>query len=133
MTEADLAAIENVERRRFLQAGLTIAWATPVILTLGASPASAQSCVPLGGACDACGDISCCVPAGQPYSCCCASTPNCPDPAPQVCRTPQDCQNLFGGTGPENDACYLIEFPGGGAGASLTSMRTSAARKRKYK
>ncbi len=123
MTEADLAAIENVERRRFLQAGLTVAWATPVILTLGASPASAQSCMPVGATCDACEGIACCVPAGAPFSCCCSTDDSCPDPA-QVCRTPADCLALGG-------ECFGIE----GAGASSTSstsMRTTSTRKAKY-
>ena len=34
MTEADLVTQEGMERRRFLKAAATVAWATPAILTL---------------------------------------------------------------------------------------------------
>src|SRR3712207_7698793 len=52
---------EGMERRRFLRAAATVAWATPAILTLTANRAGAQSCVPQGASCDVCVGVNCCI------------------------------------------------------------------------
>lgn len=128
MTEADLVTQEGMERRRFLKAAATVAWATPAILTLTANRAGAQSCVPQGAPCDACIGINCCITAGDPLPCCCSSVndPTCPG----VCSTQAGCEALFpSGPGtPPNDpeSCF---YPGGGG---ITMARTTAtARKAK--
>jgi hypothetical protein len=120
VTEADLAAQEGMERRRFLKAAATVVWATPAILTLTANRAGAQSCVPRGAPCDACQGVNCCVQGGDPIPCCC-SDPDDVTTCDGVCRTTAECQAIFPG-GPANDpdACF---YPGG-TGASSSTVRT---------
>ena len=59
----------EIERRRFLKGAATVAWATPLILTMSAHTAGAQamSCIPEGSACSACAGMPCCG-----AKCCCA-------------------------------------------------------------
>ena len=66
-----------MERRRFLRNAATVAWATPVIMTLGASGAQAQavSCVKPGAACGSGSPTPtnpCCDTTG--LYCCCQET-----------------------------------------------------------
>lgn len=59
------------DRRQFLKKAATVAWATPLVLTVGASRAGAQgvSCLPSlticgipdGGGCDTTGFTACCM------------------------------------------------------------------------
>ena len=120
MTEADLVTQEGMERRRFLRAAATVAWATPAILTLTANRAGAQSCVPQGAPCDACIGVNCCIAGSDPLPCCC-SDPNTPD-CPGVCRTQAACMTLFpGGPASDPDACF---YPGGTGSAAARSVST---------
>src|SRR3712207_3148756 len=63
-----------MERRRFIRNAATIAWAAPVILTLGASAAQAQavSCVAAGEACGVGSPTPTrpCCDTGGAYCCC---------------------------------------------------------------
>lgn len=59
----------EVDRRRFLRRAAVIAWAAPVVATLGSGPAYAQTCVPAGDACgtftggSTCSNVrACCTP-----------------------------------------------------------------------
>lgn len=73
---------DGIERRRFLKGAATVAWATPLILTMTAHQAGAQamSCLPNSGPCDACTGMPCC-DADPPDDggCCCsdALVPGC--------------------------------------------------------
>lgn len=60
------------DRRRFIKGAATVAWATPLILTLGASAANAQNLpVPSPAAC---------IPAAnKPEGCPCSSSAQCAD------------------------------------------------------
>jgi hypothetical protein len=60
--DARIGTEEGIERRRFLKGAATVAWATPLILTMSAHQAGAQgmSCLPNGGPCDACFGMPCC-------------------------------------------------------------------------
>ena len=75
-------ADQGIERRRFIQGAATVMWATPLILTLTADHANAQtmSCIPNQSPCDACQGVSCC-DADPPDDggCCCsdALAPGC--------------------------------------------------------
>jgi hypothetical protein len=129
VTEADLVSREGIERRRFLKGAAAIAWATPAILTLTASRAGAQSCVPRGAPCDACaGGVNCCVQSGDPIPCCC-SDPDDLTNCGGVCRTTAECQAIFPG-GPANDpdACF---YPGGTGTASTTARSLARSSKAK--
>ena len=88
---------QGVERRKFLKAAATVAWAAPMILTMSARPAGAQvgtSCLPNGGPCDACNGMNCCDVDGDPDGGCCCSDPNVPE-CGGVCN-PSDaaCQSI---------------------------------------
>ncbi|MDQ3915608.1 MAG: hypothetical protein M3323_09825 [Actinomycetota bacterium] len=130
MTDADLVAQEGMERRRFLKAAGTIAWATPAILTLTANRAGAQSCVPHNAPCDACAGVNCCIQTGDSLPCCCSNpaTPDCGG----VCRTQAACAALFpGGPSSDPDACF---YPGGtGTTAASSTSRTRSLRTGKSK
>ncbi len=82
MSDAGRMSEDGIERRRFLKGAATVAWATPLILTMTAHQAGAQamSCLPNGGACDACVGMPCC-DADPPDDggCCCsdALVPGC--------------------------------------------------------
>jgi hypothetical protein len=78
----------NASRREFLKQAGTVAWATPLIMTLTAGPASAQvSCAPTG---QVCGFWS------TPLSACI------PDPSLAVCCS--DCNTR--GTGIQDQNCF---------------------------
>jgi hypothetical protein len=127
VTEADLTAREGMERRRFLKAAGTIAWATPAILTLTASRAGAQSCVPHNAPCDACVGVNCCIASGESLPCCC-SDPNSPV-CGGTCKTQAECIAIFpGGPTSDPDACY---YPGGTGAASNTTRSLSRSGKSK--
>lgn len=72
---------EGVERRRFLKGAMTVAWATPLVLTMTARQAGAQamSCIPNGAPCDACTGMNCCDASGPADGGCCCSDPNVPE------------------------------------------------------
>lgn len=127
MTEADLVNHESMERRRFLRAAATVAWATPAILTLTANRAGAQSCVPQGASCDACVGVNCCIAGSDPLPCCCSDA-NDVTTCAGVCRSQAQCQSLFPG-GPANDpdSCF---YPGG---TGTTTMARTAVTARKAK
>ncbi|HYO60304.1 MAG TPA: hypothetical protein VEU29_00215 [Actinomycetota bacterium] len=106
MTEADLVIKEGMERRRFLKAAATVAWATPAILTLTANRAGAQSCIPQGAPCDACVGVNCCIQSGDTLPCCCSDVNNTTTCA-GVCRTQAQCEALFPSGHPEDpDSCW---------------------------
>jgi len=71
--DAGRSTDEGIARRRFLKGAATVAWATPLILTMNPVPAHAQSCLPNGGPCDACVGMPCC-DADPPDDggCCCS-------------------------------------------------------------
>lgn len=109
MTEADLVTQEGMERRRFLKAAATVAWATPAILTLTANRAGAQSCVPQGAPCDACTGVNCCVASGDPWPCCCSDAED-DTTCDGVCRTHAQCEALFPSSDPDladPDSCWV--------------------------
>ena len=60
------------DRRTFLRRAGTVAWSTPLILTLASSRAGAQSCSPAGTACGTWNStVEVCLPLGQtPVICC---------------------------------------------------------------
>jgi hypothetical protein len=126
VTEADLVTQEGMERRRFLKAAATVAWATPAILTLTANRAGAQSCVPQGASCDACVGVNCCIAPGDPTPCCCSDY-NDDTTCAGVCRTHDACEALFPSTDPDvedPDSCW---YPGGtGSASSMARMRVKA-------
>lgn len=66
---------EGVERRKFIKGAATVAWASPLILTMAAKPAGAQemSCIAVGMLCDACVGLPCCDEDGIPDGGCCCS------------------------------------------------------------
>lgn len=128
MTEADLVNREGMERRRFLKAAATVAWATPAIMTLTANRAGAQSCVPLGAPCDACEGINCCLSSGDPFPCCC-SDPDDDTTCDGVCRSHAACEALFPSDDPElidPDGCFVP-----GNFGSMMARSTSTVRKPK--
>jgi hypothetical protein len=59
-------------RRDFLKRAGTVAWATPLILTLAAHPASAQavSCAPAGSGCGSFVEGLGCLPTNPAVMCC---------------------------------------------------------------
>lgn len=123
MTEADLVVREGMERRRFLKAAATVAWATPAILTLAANRAGAQSCIPQGASCDACIGVNCCLAPGNSLPCCCSDA-NDVTTCAGVCRSQSACMTLFpGGPAEDPDSCF---YPGGTG--SSTTTRTSRMR-----
>ena len=65
-----MAEHAELDRRRFLKQASTVAWATPLVLTLTASRAGAQaiSCIPTGLACGV-WDGSTCVDLSDPPCC----------------------------------------------------------------
>lgn len=69
---------EGVERRSFLKGAMTVAWATPLVLTMTARQAGAQalSCIPNGAPCDACEGMNCCDASGPADGGCCCSDAN---------------------------------------------------------
>lgn len=127
MTEADLVIREGMERRRFLKAAATVAWATPAILTLTANRAGAQSCIPQGAPCDACIGINCCIAGTDPLPCCCSDIDDITTCA-GVCRAQSACMSLFPG-GPTTDpnSCF---YPGG-PDTNVAARQVVTARKRK--
>lgn len=67
----------EVDRRRFIRSAAVVAWAAPVISTLGTGPAYAQACVPAGGQC---GTLTGCNPTTCTtggFGACCTPTLNC--------------------------------------------------------
>lgn len=128
MTEADLVTREGIERRRFLKAAATVAWATPAILTLTANRAGAQSCVPQGAPCFACdGGLNCCLAGSDQLPCCCSDA-NDVTTCDGVCRSQAACQALFpGGPSSDPDSCF---YPGG-TGTTTLARQTITARKAK--
>ena len=127
VTEADLSHHEGMERRRFLKAAATVAWATPAILTLTANRAGAQSCVPQGAPCDACVGVNCCIAGGDTTPCCCSDA-NDVTTCAGVCRSQAQCLALFPGGPPDDpDSCF---FPGG-SGSSVAARQVVTARKAK--
>lgn len=135
MTHSDPSPdTQQMERRRFLQSSLTVAWATPLILTLTASRAGAATCTPTNMPCSGCGTPCCPVP-GDTALCCCSSPliDDCSDPN-QYCRSQADCLSQFPGGDVDNpDACWNdLPILGGGA-ATTTTMRSTGRKKLKYR
>jgi hypothetical protein len=66
----------NFDRRKFIKGAATVAWATPLILTLGASQAGAQ--IPSPGSCvGAIKDDGCpCVGSSDCTGGCCCTAPS---------------------------------------------------------
>src|SRR5918999_989320 len=79
--DAGRIAEEGIERRRFLKGAATVAWATPMILTMTAHQAGAQamSCIPNNTPCDACQGMPCCDEDPPDDGGCCCSDANAPE------------------------------------------------------
>jgi len=94
---------ESIDRRRFLRRAGTVAWSTPVIMTVLASRAGAQPCGQLGGPCSpttprpCCPGLICCSAATTRVGTCrklagadCVDSAeccqNCPGPNPKKCQ-----------------------------------------------
>jgi hypothetical protein len=82
----------GVDRRRFLRGAATVAWATPLVLTLGASQAGAQV-----------GSPACAAAANRPNGCPCDTSGQCqggcccgPPGGPGLCSTSALCANTPG-------------------------------------
>jgi hypothetical protein len=85
----------GVDRRRFIKGAATVAWATPLVLTLGATSARAQpsptQCVPMTGrpefcpctASSQCADGCCCGPPVGGGAC--TSQDSCEENTPGGC------------------------------------------------
>lgn len=125
MAEWDPAAQEGVERRRFLKAAATVAWASPLILTMTASRAGAQSCIPRGATCSACpGGLNCCIQGSDTLPCCCSNASDVTTCA-GVCRTQSECITLFpGGPSTNPTSCF---YPGG-TGVTTTASLTASGK-----
>ena len=114
---------EGIERRRFLKAAATVAWGTPLILTMTARQASAQggSCLPNGGPCDACVGMPCCDEDGPEDGGCCCTDFNQPADCSGVCvAVDADCPNL--NTSPDTD--FLCAAAPSTASVSARSVRS---------
>jgi hypothetical protein len=99
---------EGLERRTFLKGAATVAWATPLILTMASRPAAAASCLPNGGPCDACAGMNCCDADGPADGGCCCSDPNV-EACGGVCTAADaNCTAIpsVGGPGGTNFVCY---------------------------
>jgi hypothetical protein len=62
---------ESIDRRRFLRRAGAVAWSTPLIVTVLASRAGAQTCLPTSSACSTTSPPACCLPD----ICCPTGTP----------------------------------------------------------
>ncbi len=91
MTElGELNRDEAIDRRRFLRRAGTVAWTTPVIMTVLASRAGAQVCRTLGQTCSATTPMRCCAP----LICCTGnSIGTCRQPANTACTSDSECCN----------------------------------------
>lgn len=85
------------DRRRFLKGAATVAWATPLILTVGASAANAQLPVPSPG--------QCLGATNRPEGCPCTTASQCADGCccgtgvgnpGGLCATAGDCNDVGG-------------------------------------
>jgi hypothetical protein len=88
---------ESIDRRRFLRRAGTVAWSTPVIMTVLASRAGAQPCLVKGQGCspttpgECCTGLICCSDPNSSQLGTCRQSPNTP------CETVDDCcQNCSG-------------------------------------
>lgn len=122
MTTTDLSTDpRTVDRRRFIRDAATVAWATPVLLTVMSSPAGAQavSCIPKNSPCSLCDEVPCCdVPGNPPGGCCCGLDPDVDCSA--VCSGDSECEDtmlMF---------CYVSTPP------SAMSARSSGKKVKKY-
>lgn len=121
------ASRPEIERRQFLKGAMTVAWATPLILTVTGDNAGAQSCVPQGAPCDACVGVNCCIAGSDQLPCCCSDA-NDPTTCAGVCRSQAACQQMFpGGPSSDPDSCF---YPGG-TGGPTTRARAGTGRKAK--
>lgn len=81
----------TLDRRRFLRDATIVAWSTPLILTMTANRAGAQSCLPTGSPCNSCTGLDCCnIPGDVPGGCCC-STDDLPCDVGSFCTTDAQC------------------------------------------
>lgn len=119
----------DIERRQFLKGAATVAWATPLILTVGGDTAGAQSCVPQGAPCDACTGVNCCITNADPFPCCCSDADDTSTCA-GVCRTHSQCEAMFPSDDPnlaDPDSCWAP----GGSGSTTARSRAGAGIKPK--
>lgn len=81
----------DASRRDFLRQAGTVAWATPLILTMAANPARAQvSCSPAGTACGTWSEtLQTCLPLADD------------NPPAVIC-----CGDCVQGSGPQSSFCY---------------------------
>lgn len=93
----ELTRDESIDRRRFLRRAGTVAWSTPVIMTVLASRAGAQACGSLAQPCSPTTPRPCC----SPLICCTsgARTGTCRQATDAPCTTPTDCCNNCRGNG----------------------------------
>ena len=92
---------ESIDRRRFLRRAGTVAWSTPVIMTVLASRAGAQTCLGLGVACSLTSPPPCC----EPNLCCPTGTVNA-----------GSCRRLTGVPCNNDNQCCSGDCPGTGSG-----------------
>jgi hypothetical protein len=87
---------ESIDRRRFLRRAGTVAWSTPVIMTVLASRAGAQACGSLAQPCSPTTPRPCC----SGLICCSAANTQvgtCRNPAGTACQENVECcQNCSG-------------------------------------
>lgn len=94
----------GVDRRRFIKGAATVAWATPLILTLGARSASGQVDPPGPS------PGECITDTGRPEGCPCTASSQCEDgcccsvpvgnTGPGGCTSPGNCDDLQGACRP---------------------------------
>ena len=110
---------DGIERRRFLKGAATVAWATPLILTMTAHQAGAQgmSCLPNGGPCDACQGMVCCDADPPDDGGCCCSDDNVPGCGGTCVAVDADCEAM-NVTPATAFTCFVPLPPGFAAGRS---------------
>ncbi|HEY7874619.1 MAG TPA: hypothetical protein VIG64_05805 [Actinomycetota bacterium] len=128
--ERDMA--EGIQRRSFLRGAATVAWATPLILTMTAHPAGAQtSCLPNGGPCNACEGMRCCDADPPDDGGCCCADPNLngePGCAGVCMAVDADCEALPSIVPDETLLCYVPPPAGFAAGRMAASGKGPKSR-----
>jgi hypothetical protein len=112
---------DGIERRRFLKGAATVAWATPLILTMTAHQAGAQamSCLPNGGVCDACQGMPCCdADLPDDGGCCCSDALLTTECSGICVAVDADCYAMNELGGVTDFRCYVPIPPGFAAGRS---------------
>ena len=117
--DAGRATEDGIERRRFLKGAATVAWATPLILTMTSGPAYAQSCLPNGGPCDACQGMPCCDADPPADGGCCCSDANAPGCGGICVAVDANCAAM--NTTPATDFTCFVPLPPAGFAAAQSA------------